>query len=73
MNDIINIGRKYQIVISKRIRDKVKIKEGDKMFIDVINNTIIMTPKPDKIRDLAGAGKGLYGKEYIKKLRGEWS
>lgn len=73
MNDIVNIGRKYQIVISKRIRDKVNIKEGDKLFIDVINNTIIMTPKPDKIRDLAGLGKGLYGKEYIKKIREEWS
>lgn len=72
MKDIVNIGRKYQIVISKRIIDKVKLKEGDKMFIDVINDTIIMTPKPYKISDLAGAGKGLYGKEYIKKIREEW-
>ncbi|MHB1678990.1 MAG: AbrB/MazE/SpoVT family DNA-binding domain-containing protein [bacterium] len=72
MYDIINIGRKYQIVISKNIREKANIKEGDRLFIDVIDNTIVMLPLSDKISDLAGIGKGLYGKEYIKKLRKEW-
>ena len=72
MSELYKIGKKSQIVIPKKIREKLKIHEGDKVFIDVVNNILIIMPVPKKIEDLAGIGKNLYKSNYVDKLRGEW-
>ena len=72
MSELYKIGKKSQIVIPKKVRDKLKIHEGDKVFIDVVNNVLVIMPVPKKIRDLAGMAKGIYKKNHIRELREEW-
>ena len=72
MSKLYKIGKKSQIVIPKKVRDKLKIHEGDKVFIDVVNNVLVIMPVPKKIRDLAGMAKGIYKNNHIRELREEW-
>jgi len=72
MSEIVKIGKKAQIVIPKKIRNKLNLKEGGKVFIDIIGDMIVIMPAPRNIEDLAGMGKGLYGKDYLERLRDEW-
>jgi antitoxin component of MazEF toxin-antitoxin module len=50
----------------------MNITEGDKVFIDIINNTIVITPVPKNISELSGIAKGLYEEDYIEKERSKW-
>lgn len=72
MSEIIKIGRKSQIVIPKRIRNTLNLKEGERLFMDVIGDVIVLIPAPKSIEELAGIGKGLYEKDYIERVRDEW-
>ncbi len=59
MSEMARIGKKAQLVIPKSIRKRVNTTEGDKVFIDVINDTIVITPVPKNISELSGIAKGL--------------
>ena len=72
MSETAKIGKKAQIVIPKSIRKRVNITEGDKVFIDVINNTIVITPVPKDISELSGIARGLYKEDYIAEERDDW-
>lgn len=45
--EIVRIGKRYTIVIPKKIREALGLKEGQKLVMRVSNNTIIMEPLPD--------------------------
>ncbi len=72
MSEMARIGKKAQLVIPKSIRKRVNITEGDKVFIDVINDTIVITPVPKNISELSGIAKGLYKEDYSAKERDNW-
>ncbi len=72
MSETVKIGKKAQIVIPKAIRQKMKISEGDSLFIDIVDNAIVMKPVPKTITELAGIAKGLYKENYIDKERDTW-
>lgn len=72
MSEMARIGKKAQLVIPKSIRKRVNITEGDKVFIDVINDTIVITPVPKNISELSGIAKGLYKEDYLTKERDNW-
>ena len=72
MSELLKIGKKAQIVIPKKIRNKINIKEGDDIFIDTIDNSIIITLVPKDISEFVGIAKGIYPKNYIEKIRKEW-
>jgi AbrB family looped-hinge helix DNA binding protein len=72
MSELLKIGKKAQIVIPKKIRNQINIKEGDELLIDAIDNSIIITLVPKDISEFAGIAKGIYPKKYIEKIRKEW-
>ena len=72
MSEIVKIGKKSQLTIPKKIREKLNISEGDKIFIDVIDGAIVITPIPENIEKFAGISKGFYEKEYLNKERNSW-
>ena len=51
----------------------MKVKGGDSLLVVVKGNITILMPKPKKYTDaLAGLGKGVYPKDYLKKERRSW-
>ena len=72
MSESIKVGKKSQIGIPKSIRKRAKISEGDQVFIDVIDGSIVITPIPGSIKELSGMGGGLYSENHVADLRDEW-
>ncbi len=71
MSELLKVGKKAQIVIPKKFRNKINMKEGDDIFIDTIDNSIIITLVPKDISKFVGIAKGIYPKNYIEKIRKE--
>jgi len=44
VSQIVQIGKRRAIYIPKNIAEKLGLKEGDKVVLDVINNKIVLTP-----------------------------
>ena len=67
------ISSKNQIVVPKEVRSALGLKPGDKLLIAVRGKTMVLVPKPkDHLKALYGAGKGLYGDDYLRKERESW-
>lgn len=60
-----SVNIKYQVVIPKAIRNKVKIKPGQKLNINVSGEQIILSRAPTKT-------KWNWPQDHIKKLGGIW-
>lgn len=45
MSEVIKIGKKYTIVIPKKMREKLGLKEGQISEIDIEEEKIVITPK----------------------------
>ena len=70
---IVKLSSKNQIVIPKEAREAMHVKANDELLVIVKNNVTIIFPKPKEYSEsLAGIGKGIYKKEYIKKERSSW-
>lgn len=75
----ITVGTKYQIVIPKEIRKKIKgLKPGDKMVVQSLDNKTVAIRKADQnwaIRTRGIAQKAwskLDTSKYLEDLRNEW-
>ena len=72
------VGRRAQVVIPAAIREKLAIKEGDKLRLDVDDDgRIVLTPvSSDPIERFLRAGAGIFDGvdpvEYQRELRDEW-
>lgn len=77
MNKIIKVGKRYQIVIPKRIRKQLGIKVEDELIVSVRNNWIVLQLRPGRYGEyMQGLGKRVWKKveatEYVRKERQEW-
>ena len=69
----LKLSSKNQIVLPKEAREAMKVKGGDSLLVVVKGNITILMPKPKRYADaLAGLGKGVYPKDYLKKERRSW-
>ncbi|MEW6076483.1 MAG: AbrB/MazE/SpoVT family DNA-binding domain-containing protein [Thermodesulfobacteriota bacterium] len=69
----VKLSSKNQIVLPREARDAMKLKAHDELLVVVKGSVTIVMPKPVEYRpELAGAGKGLYPKSYLKKERKDW-
>lgn len=75
MENIVKVTRRGQTTIPASIRKKLKIKEGDYLFIETDGKKIILVPLSN-IEDLCGILAGKANIEEIKKeidrLRSEY-
>jgi AbrB family looped-hinge helix DNA binding protein len=53
----VTISRKFQIVIPKELREKLKLRPGQKLFIYELDGSLRLDP-PRSIRELRGMAKG---------------
>jgi AbrB family looped-hinge helix DNA binding protein len=68
------IGARYQVVIPKNERRRLRLKPGAKVDVQVENDRIVIYPAATK--SWRGIGKDISGNEdpsdYVKRLREEW-
>lgn len=75
---VTTVSTKYQMVIPKEARQKLNIKPGEKLFVNVEKNMLIIRPtKIKKWEDLGGIARGMFDKdggvdEYLRKERASW-
>ena len=69
----VKLSSKNQIVIPRDARNALRAKAGDKLLVVVRGNTVILLRRPKEYsKVIAGMGKGLYPKDYIKGEREAW-
>ncbi len=60
--DTVTVSPKYQIVIPKKLRERLGIRPGQKLLIFERDGAVrLVTPRP--LRELVGMAKGLRWKE----------
>lgn len=68
------IGTRYQVVIPKKERRRLRLKPGAKVEVQAENDRIVIYPAVTK--SWRGIGKDMAGHEnaldYVKRLREEW-
>ncbi len=69
----VKLSSKNQIVLPKEARDAMRLKGRDELLVVVKDNVTVIMPKPKSYRSaLAGTGKGVYRRDYLKKERKSW-
>ena len=58
----VKVSPKYQVVIPKQVREKLRLKPGQKLFIYELDGTIRLEP-PRSLKDLRGMAKGIRWEE----------
>ena len=51
MADILKIGRRGEVVIPRRVRAALDLKEGDELLVTVENDTIVLSRKAKRFSE----------------------
>lgn len=62
MSQVIRVGKKRMIYIPKDIAEKLGVKEGDKMILEVIGDRIVLTPVKSRVE------QGFWGEVSAKEV-----
>lgn len=70
----LKLSSKNQIVLPKAARTAMHVKAGDQLVVVMVKGNItLLIPKPKSyVATLAGSGKGVYPKNYLKNERRAW-
>jgi AbrB family looped-hinge helix DNA binding protein len=71
------VSTKHQISIPSEARKKLGIEPGDRLTVEVTDDTLILRLRPAKPSErLRGIARGMYqgldAVEYVRRLRDEW-
>lgn len=70
------ISTKYQVVIPKEVRRKIKVKPGQKLSVSTSEGRIILTPQKkwpeDYYKELRGLWKDVDVDVYLEEERNSW-
>lgn len=77
MQVAVRLGNRSQLIIPKRIRDKLGIGPGKEVILQLVHNTIVLRVKPENYtQHMCGLGKDIWKgadpAEYVKKERAAW-
>ena len=77
MNNVVKVGKRYQVVIPKQIREQLGICAEDELVVSIRNNWIVMRPRPRRYSEyMRGLGKEIWKEieptEYVRKEREAW-
>ncbi len=69
----VKLGMRGQLVIPKKLREKLKIEHGVILEIEEVKEGLLLKPY-NPITEMKGSGKGVFGDpvEYQRRLRKEW-
>jgi AbrB family looped-hinge helix DNA binding protein len=73
----VKVSSRYQIAVPRVARDRLKIKSGDRLLVDVQDGLLILIPQPqDHAAHLAGLHRevwaGVDSDSYLKEERDAW-
>lgn len=60
--DTVKVSPKFQVVIPKRVREKLQLKPGQELNVYILDGTIHFS-KPRSIQELRGIAKGMKWKD----------
>ena len=74
---VVKVDTKYQITVPKSVREKLKVKAGDRLLLDVQDGRMILIPEPRRyakyLQGLHGEiWKGADAQEYVNAEREAW-
>jgi AbrB family looped-hinge helix DNA binding protein len=77
MAQAVRLGKRFQLVLPKKIRQRLGLREGDVMLVEVTRRGILLVPKPQSYtRHLAGLHRevwqGVDVDEYLREERKTW-
>jgi AbrB family looped-hinge helix DNA binding protein len=69
------VSTKNQISIPSEARRRLGIEPGDRLSVEIIDETLVLRRRPERASDrLWGIGRGLYGPDpvtFVRKVRDE--
>ncbi|MDD2432045.1 MAG: AbrB/MazE/SpoVT family DNA-binding domain-containing protein [Firmicutes bacterium] len=75
----VKVSSKNQVTLPIEICRKLNVKKGSRLFIEIKNDKIIITPEPDSyVEHYYSMAKGTYGQtveeidRYVQEERGTW-
>lgn len=75
----VKVSSKNQVTLPIEICRRLNVKKGSRLFIELKDGKIIITPEPDNyVSHYYGTAKGTYGKTseeidtYVQEERGSW-
>jgi len=70
------ISTKYQVVIPKNVRKSMSLKPGQKLYVYMADNQIVLTQKnnwpEDHLAALKGLWKNIHATNFLKSERDSW-
>jgi AbrB family looped-hinge helix DNA binding protein len=77
-NRSVKVSSRYQIAVPRHARDRLKIKKGDRLLVDVQDGLLILLPCPsDYVDRMAGlhakVWAGLDTADYLHEERESWT
>jgi AbrB family looped-hinge helix DNA binding protein len=69
----VKVGMRGQVVIPKKLREKLNIENGNILEIEEAENGLLLKPY-NPVVELKGIGRGVFGDpvKYQRRLREEW-
>lgn len=69
----VKVGMRGQVVIPKKLREKLNIENGNILEIEEAENGLLLKPY-NPVVELKGMGRGVFGDpvKYQRRLREEW-
>jgi AbrB family looped-hinge helix DNA binding protein len=77
MQIAVRLGNRCQLIIPKKIREKLGIGPGKEVILEVHDSAIMVRARPENYtKYMSGLGKDVWGSteptEYVKKEREAW-
>ncbi len=70
IEDVVTVSPKYQVVVPKKFREKMRLEKGEKMAVTMKEGKLVLERIPD-IRELIGKYPELKKGPSIRELRRE--
>lgn len=77
MAQSVRLGKRFQLVLPKKIRQRLGLREGDVLLVEATRKGILLVPKPQSYtRHLAGLHREVWQDvdvdEYLREERKTW-
>lgn len=73
----IHVGKRYQLVLPKKVRQRLDLHEGDELLVEVSRRGILLIPRPKSYTDhMAGLHREVWQDldvdDYLEQERKTW-
>jgi len=77
MQVAVKLGNRSQLIIPKKIRERLGLGPGKEVLLKTVGNTIVVKPRPENYTQyMCGLGKDIWvdiePNDYVKGEREEW-